>query len=162
MLRISKQSDQALSILTICARSPRSWIQTRNAAMAAGTSKDRAAQIVHMLSSEGLLETRRGRHGGIRLAHDARTIRVGDVVRLTEPELQRMVRPCGEGGGGILRAAVEGATASFLKLLDTVSILDVALDPQAAIRVAGSIGAITICPFAIAVGPVRPACQIHH
>lgn len=160
MLRISKQSDQALSILTACARSPRSWIQTRNAAMAAGTSRDRAAQIVHMLSNEGLLETRRGRNGGIRLALDARTIRVGDVVRLTEPGLRRVTRPCSDGG--ILRAAVEGATVSFLKLLDTVSIGDVALDPQAAIRLAGSIGAITICPFAMAVGPDRLACQIHH
>ena len=50
-------------------------------------SRNHLVKVVHNLGLMGLVETTRGKNGGIRLAKDALGISVGDVVRKTEPDL---------------------------------------------------------------------------
>lgn len=64
MLKLTKQSIQAIDILAECARAGNIWVLTTDAARSARTTRDRAAQLVRLLSIRGLIETRRGRHGG--------------------------------------------------------------------------------------------------
>lgn len=50
-------------------------------------SKTHLMKVVMALVSEGLVISERGRNGGIRLAHDASTIRIGEVVQTMEKNL---------------------------------------------------------------------------
>lgn len=52
-----------------------------------GIAKTHLMKVVMALVSAELVVSERGRNGGIRLARDARKIRVGEVVRLMESNL---------------------------------------------------------------------------
>lgn len=80
MTALSKREEIAIAILVACARNGFSHIRTEEAAVAAHASKDQTAQIVLQLTRAGLIETRRGRQGGIRLARRAEQITLGRVL----------------------------------------------------------------------------------
>jgi Rrf2 family nitric oxide-sensitive transcriptional repressor len=85
--------------------------------------------VVFELGRHGVLETVRGRGGGIRLARLPEDIRIGDVVRFTEAG-SALVECFGTGSGcvivgpcrlkGILNEALEG----FLAVLDGYTVHD--------------------------------------
>ena len=51
-----------------------------------GISRNHLMKVVSNLRNKDLVLTERGRNGGIWLARPAADIKVGDVVRLTEPD----------------------------------------------------------------------------
>ena len=51
-----------------------------------GISRHHLMKVAQRLSLAGLLSATRGRGGGLRLARPASEIRVGDVLRVTEPD----------------------------------------------------------------------------
>ena len=73
-------------------------------------------KVVHHLSQAGLIETIRGRNGGMRLARPASDIGLGDVVRATEPSLALVEcqagEPCAIGGVCRLQGIMDEATRS--------------------------------------------------
>ena len=86
-------------------------------------------KVVNQLANAGLLDTVRGRGGGFVLGRDARDIRLGDVIRLTEPDLQPA--DCGscvlrDGCG--LTPLLNAAMQAFLKVLDSQTLADAVHD----------------------------------
>lgn len=124
-MRLSRQSDIAIGILTACARAPGRTIRTVEAAERADASKDSAAQIILLLAREGFLTTTRGRQGGIALAVPAREILLGDVLRRIQPDLVQNACP-ENGGGSALNQIVGAAEATFFAFLDRFSLADLA------------------------------------
>jgi len=91
------------------------------------------AKVVQRLQHRGLLETVRGRSGGVRLAADAHTTSIGDLVRELEGETE--VADC-EGDpvcplsqGCRLRAALRRAQEAFYATLDPITVGDLCAPP---------------------------------
>lgn len=85
-MRLSQASDFALRILMATSQSdtPQTVDKLTNQL---GLAKSHVMKIVAQLAKAGYLETTRGRGGGIRIAKHPDAIRIGEVVRLIEPDL---------------------------------------------------------------------------
>lgn len=83
-MRLSQRSEQMIEILVYCGRARDSWVLSAGAADAVPMSRIYAAKIINALSNGGLVETRRGRQGGIRLALAPEAISLGAVIRLAD------------------------------------------------------------------------------
>ena len=84
-------------------------------------------KVVNQLANAGFLDTTRGRGGGFVLGRAATDIRLGDVIRLTEPDLQPA--DCGscvlrDGCG--LTPLLNSAMRAFLEVLEGQTLADAA------------------------------------
>lgn len=92
-----------------------------------------AAKAVTALQRLGVVETRRGRSGGLSLRDDARAMSVGHLVRSLEGP-DEVVQcegpsPCPLRGGCRLRTALRDAQEAFFAALDPLTIADLAAPP---------------------------------
>lgn len=99
-------------------------------------SRHHLAKVVNQLSRHGLLETRRGRGGGIRLAKPPAAIRIGPLVRdletrhpLVECFAPRTNRCCVIGACR-LKGVLAGAMEAFYGVLDGYSLADLVSGPE--------------------------------
>lgn len=89
-------------------------------------SKNNVMKVVQDLGSAGFLTTVRGRNGGLKLARPASEIRIGEVVRHTEPGFE-MVN-CGScliAPACTMPRVLNEATEAFLAVLDKYTIEDI-------------------------------------
>lgn len=130
-MRLTAHTDYALRILlhaALVAKQPDApLLSIAEVAGVHAISRNHAMKVVNQLANAGLLETIRGRGGGFRLGKPASEIRLGDVVRLTEPCLSPadcgncLLRPhCG------LTAMLRQAMDAFLGQLDKQTLEDAA------------------------------------
>ncbi|MGW1678072.1 RrF2 family transcriptional regulator [Saccharopolyspora sp. NPDC002376] len=107
--------------------------QTRTLAEQLHVRYTHAAKVVTELQKLGLVETRRGRAGGLRLAAGAHETSVGFVVRELEGAGEVVecdgANPCPLRGGCRLRSALRQAQEAFFAALDPLTIADVAAPP---------------------------------
>ena len=84
-------------------------------------------KVVSALAQAGYLETIRGRAGGFRLGKPAENIRIGEIVRFTEPSLQPAdCAGCALREGCGLTPVLGDAVQAFLAVLDERTLADVA------------------------------------
>lgn len=101
----------------------------REMALAYGISQNHLMKVVFELGRHGVLETVRGRRGGIKLARAPEDIRLGDVVRFTEAD-RALVECFGTGGGCVivgpcrLKGILNEALDAFLAVLDGYTLND--------------------------------------
>ena len=131
-MRLTKYTDYALRALIYAAVHEDRLVSTEEIAAAYGISLHHLVKIVNQLGKEGLLEVRRGRTGGLRLARPAAEIGIGAVVRACEPDFALVECLEGEGGGcpitpgcALIRPLLEAKDA-FLAVLDRYTLADVA------------------------------------
>lgn len=133
-MRLTRQSEIAIGILAACAERPAETIQTQRVADIALTTRDHAAHIVGLLVKRGYLGTIRGRNGGLRLAIVPERIVLGEVLRLTQPELADLAdhpEQVAHSGNPIFNTILQAAFASFVALMDRFTVADlVALPPS--------------------------------
>lgn len=126
-MRLTRHTDYALRILLQAATDPSRQLSIGGVAQAHGISRNHAMKVVNNLARNGFLATVRGRGGGFRLARDAAQIRLGDVVRLTEPDLAPAdCANCVLNGGCGLAPLLGGAVGAFLAELDRHTLADAA------------------------------------
>jgi Rrf2 family nitric oxide-sensitive transcriptional repressor len=95
-----------------------------------GISKNHLTKVIHQLGVSGLVETVRGRHGGLRLARDPADICIGEVVRMSESDFHiaecfdSTRQGCALHQGCALKAKLNKATEAFLAVLDEVSLAE--------------------------------------
>ena len=87
-------------------------------------------KIVRKLAQLELIETIRGKHGGIRLRKPASEINIGDVIRAVEP---MQLLDCSEQACKItkacrLKGVMANAKKAFLAVLDEYSLEDLVQD----------------------------------
>ena len=92
-------------------------------------------KVVTTLSQSGFLRSQRGRSGGFTLARPPEDMRLGDVIRATEPDY-RMVEcmspdnACTIVGGCRLPGIVSSALRAFMDVMDRHTLADLAIEPD--------------------------------
>lgn len=83
-MRLTTFSDYTLRVLIYLAVHPERLSTIPEIARAYDISESHLTKVVHQLARSGLIESLRGKGGGIRLAYPADSIRLGHVVRMSE------------------------------------------------------------------------------
>lgn len=131
-MRLTNWSDYSLRVLMYCAAcSQREQPATVNEiAEAHGISRSHLTKIVMTLSGMGLLETTRGRGGGLRLLRPAKDIVLGDVIRQTETDFtlvecfDKAQNTCKLDGHCRLKGTLKHAMDAYLQVLDGMTLAD--------------------------------------
>jgi Rrf2 family nitric oxide-sensitive transcriptional repressor len=124
-MRLTVFSDYTLRVLMYLALHPDRFVTIPEIAASFGISAHHLTKVVQHLAASGAVLTLRGPRGGLRLARPAAAIRVGDVVRGTEPD--RALVPCSacviQPGCG-LPGVLDQAVAAFMAVLDGCTVAD--------------------------------------
>jgi Rrf2 family transcriptional regulator, nitric oxide-sensitive transcriptional repressor len=134
-MRLTSYTDYSLRTLMYLALNRDELVTIQDIADAHGIAKNHLTKVVHHLGLLGLVETVRGRNGGLRLGMEPEKINIGEVVRNTENDFH--IAECfgNENGGCIYSAscALKGvlgrASNAFLAVLDDVT-LDTLIAPR--------------------------------
>lgn len=132
-MRLKRQSEIAIGILAACAKSPLKKFPAQHLAQEVGATKDHAYQVVALLVRNGFLNSDRGPGGGVRLARDPAEIKLADVLRVTQPELDGNApepEPGTLAGQPLLDSIVAAASSFFVRLLDRFTVADLVAGPD--------------------------------
>ena len=86
-MRLTTRTNLAVRVLMFCAVNGDRRVTTAEIAATCNCSAHHVAHVVQKLQANGIVETARGRAGGLRLAHPVERISVGAVVRLFEADI---------------------------------------------------------------------------
>lgn len=130
-MRLTNYTDYSLRVLIYLATQPPDKLSTiKEIAEIYDISKNHLMKVTHDLGKLGVIETIRGRNGGIRLAHDPSLINIGEIVRKTEEDFhivecfnneqnQCIISPvCG------LKHVLNKALNAYLQVLDEYTLKD--------------------------------------
>ncbi|MBB6255108.1 Rrf2 family transcriptional regulator [Nitrospirillum iridis] len=130
-MRLSSYTDYALRTLVFLALKSDGLATISDIAQTYGISKNHLMKVAHQLSQLGYVEAVRGRGGGLRLGRRAEDIRIGDVVRATEQELDILecfsdssTAFCRLNPTCVLKYALKEALGAFLAVLDDYTLAD--------------------------------------
>jgi Rrf2 family nitric oxide-sensitive transcriptional repressor len=129
-MHLTKFTDYGLRTLIFLALVPDRLASIAEVANAYGISESHMTKVVHKLGQAQLVETLRGRNGGLRLARPAQEIGLGKVVRAMEPELALVEcqsgQHCAIGGICRLQNIADEAQSAMVAVLDKYTLADVA------------------------------------
>ncbi len=130
-MRLTRQTNYAIRALVYCAVNAPELSRIAEIAKAHGISELFLFKLIKPLVENGLLETVRGRKGGIRLGRPASEITLLDTIKLTEESFA--MAECFEAGASCfladncdLNAVYREALGSFFDVLDSYTIADLA------------------------------------
>jgi Rrf2 family nitric oxide-sensitive transcriptional repressor len=145
-MRLTQWTDYTLRVLMYCAACQlRDQLVTiSEIADGHAISRSHLTKIVHQLGAQGLLETTRGRGGGMRLSKPAKDINVGAVVRQTETDFAMVEcfdpgsNQCSMSQHCRLKGLLHQATNSYLAVLDGVSLAELVAPMEVPVRLSGA------------------------
>jgi len=130
-MRLTKQTNYAVRMLMYCAANNDQLSRIPEIAKAYGVSELFLFKILQPLNKAGLVETVRGRNGGVRLGRAADKITLFDVVKVTEDSFA--MAECFEDDGDVecplidscgLNSALRKALNAFFDVLSEYTIDD--------------------------------------
>jgi Rrf2 family nitric oxide-sensitive transcriptional repressor len=87
-VQLSLHADYSLRVLLYLGTHPDETVATQQISDAYQISKNHLVRVMQTLGEAGYIDVLPGRSGGVRLAMDPASIRLGDVVRAAEPTLE--------------------------------------------------------------------------
>ena len=129
-MQLSLHADYALRALIYLGIHRGEVASTRQISDAYGISRHHLVRVMQTLGEHGLIDVLPGRTGGVRLAVDPALIRLGDVVRQTEPSLrlvecfERATNTCPIADCCELRGVLHEALESFVGTLNRYTLAD--------------------------------------
>lgn len=121
----TRQTEIAISILTLCARQPGSYITSQAMAEHISASTESIERIMSMLLKNGLL---RGpyRQCGVQLAVNPESVSLGALLHITQPSLLRPAREKkrAKPSATVFNLVVEAASSNFLRLAERYTVAD--------------------------------------
>ncbi len=134
-MRLTSFTDFALRLLMYAAAHEDRLITIEEASEVYDISRAHLMKITNTLTRAGFLKAVRGRSGGLTLAKPARKIRLGDVVRATEPDFT-LVECFGSANQCVitrscrLRGILHEGLDAFSAVLDKYTLADLMLRPK--------------------------------
>jgi Rrf2 family transcriptional regulator, nitric oxide-sensitive transcriptional repressor len=127
-MQLTRHTDYALRVLIYLAVNPDRLSRITEVAEAYRISRHHLVKVVHELAGLGYILTYRGKSGGMRLANDPAKIRVGDVVRDMDENLEvincNAPSACAILSDCRLKDALNDARDAFMATLDQVTLAD--------------------------------------
>jgi Rrf2 family nitric oxide-sensitive transcriptional repressor len=135
-MQLTLHTDYALRVLLYLAHFPERRVGTQEISMAYGISKNHLVRVVQTLADGGYVVVSVGGGGGVQLAGDPGTMRLGQIVRKTEASFRLVechdevhntcpiVPVCG------LKGMLDSALECFLAELDRYTLGDLVKDPS--------------------------------
>jgi Rrf2 family nitric oxide-sensitive transcriptional repressor len=142
-MRLTDYTDYSLRTLMYLGLNRDHLVTIQDIADTYGISKSHLMKVVHQLGLAGLVETIRGRSGGLRLGKEPAEINIGAVVRRTEPDFtmvecfDRKISECILSPSCELQSALRKATAAYLAVLDEVTLADLLRNSNSLRKLAG-------------------------
>ena len=134
-MRLTHFSDYALRLMMYAAARKDELITIEETARLYGLSRAHLMKVANQLTRAGFLKATRGRGGGLLLARKPDKIRLGDIVRSTEPDFALV--ECFASGNQCLitprcrlRGVLQEAIGAFMRTLDRHTLADLLLSPQ--------------------------------
>jgi Rrf2 family nitric oxide-sensitive transcriptional repressor len=134
-MRLSEFTDYTLRVLMYCARNRERRVTIGELAEQHGLSKGHLMKVVNDLARQGLIETTRGRGGGLRLSKEPGAIRIGDVVRASETDFRLVecfdarTNACTLTPHCRLKHLFDAALRGYFQALDGATLTDLTTDP---------------------------------
>ncbi|MHB8387480.1 RrF2 family transcriptional regulator [Metallibacterium sp.] len=134
-MRLTNFSDYALRVLMYAAAQRERLITIEETAQIYDISRNHLMKVVNALTRAGYLKAVRGRAGGFTLAKRPDRIRIGAVLRLTEPDFALVEcfstdNHCLIAPACRLRGVLREALAAFVAVLDRHTLDDLLLHPE--------------------------------
>ncbi|MGO4558215.1 Rrf2 family transcriptional regulator [Mesorhizobium sp. 2RAF21] len=134
-MRLTDFSDYSLRVLMYAAARDGQLITIEETAQVYGISRAHLMKVANQLTRAGFLRAVRGRSGGLALAKTPGQIRLGDVLRVTEPDFAlvecfRSDNSCLITPRCRLRGMLKEALAAFAGTLDRYTLADLLLRPE--------------------------------
>jgi Rrf2 family transcriptional regulator, nitric oxide-sensitive transcriptional repressor len=129
-MRLTFYSDYSLRLLMYAALKDGALVTIQDVADAYGISKNHLMKVAYQLGRHGLLETVRGRNGGLRLGRPPSKIGLGKIVRLTEEDFTMVecfdpaTNSCVITHTCRLRGVLSKALNAYLAVLDEYTLAD--------------------------------------
>lgn len=129
-MRLTRQTNYAIRMLMYCAANEGELSRVPEIARSYGVSELFLFKILQPLVQHGLIETVRGRNGGVRLGRAAEEISLFDVVRVTEENFamaecfENDATDCPLVDSCALNSALREALNAFFAVLMKYSIAD--------------------------------------
>jgi Rrf2 family nitric oxide-sensitive transcriptional repressor len=129
-VRLTSYTDYALRLLMYLALKDDGLSTIAEIATTYRISKNHLMKVAYELGVAGYVETVRGRRGGLRLAKPADEIGLGEIVRLTEPDMALV--PCFNAGDAscvivkscMLKGVFDKARTAFIDVIDDYTLSD--------------------------------------
>ncbi len=138
-MRFTYYTDYALRVLMYLGARADELCKTRDIAGSFEISEAHLVKVVHHLATLGVVETVRGRRGGITLARPPAKIGIGEVVRSTEADRSIVecfdpeTNTCPLWPGCVLKRALSEALDAFYTTLDQYTLADL-IEPRGSLR----------------------------
>ena len=129
-MRLTSFTDYSLRTLLYLAANRDRLVTIQDIADLHVISKNHLMKVVYQLGLSGLVETVRGRNGGLRLAKEPKEINIGALVRSTETDFfmaecfDREADTCPLTPNCKLKHTLNDATKAFLAVLDQQTLED--------------------------------------
>lgn len=129
-MQLTRYTDYSLRVLVYLGMKTERRATITELAEFYAISRNHLVKVVHHLAQQGFIHTSRGKNGGMTLARPAQQIRIGEVVRCTEPNFEiaecfnRDTNRCVLSPDCRLKSILNEANLAFLATLDRYSIAD--------------------------------------
>lgn len=135
-MRLTNYTDYTLRVLIYLALQPERRATIAEISAAYGISSNHLMKIVHHLGRDGVIDTVRGKTGGLKLGHPPETIGLGAVVRACEGT-SPFVECLGEGAAECriapncrLAGILAEAAGAMYATLDRYTLADLVKRPE--------------------------------
>jgi Rrf2 family nitric oxide-sensitive transcriptional repressor len=142
-MQLTQYSDYAIRTLLYLGLHREEVVPVTAIAEAYGISVNHLAKVAQMLTREGFVRAQRGKNGGLQLAQEPGSIRLGEVVRRTEPNFHLVEcfdaahNTCPIAGACRLARVLEEARGAFLRVLDAVTLGELLGNEQELVQLLG-------------------------
>jgi len=133
-MRLTVFSDYSLRLMMFAASHADRRVTIEEAAQAFRISRSHLMKVASLLTRSGFLTSVRGRSGGLSLTRPIDQIRLGDIVRATEPDFAIVecfgtTNTCTLPARCRLKGVLGTALRAFLEELDSHTLRDLVLRP---------------------------------